>query len=367
MTRVSITKTWDDVAAAFALAMQQADCEGLVKRGDRVLIKPNWNAVNLPSSTSMAAVEAACRWARGQGAGDVVVGEGPVPRGRPAIDAYLRELDVDARLPAVGARFVLFDDDEHVIFRGQPDLPPEIGVARLALESDAIINLPLLKVHSCCLATLCVKNLKGCLRPKDKMAFHRVGLLPAIVALNHIVRPQINVIDAIKAMEGDHSRGPLVPLGLLIAGRDPVAVDAVGCAQMGMEPADVPLLCMAADAGIGVHRLDEIELTGEPLVPRQFELPQEHLARAYPDLDIVDGDACSACRAALMDGLFIARGDRQATCVAMGSKAQPPPGALVLGKCLRKCWATHPHVKGCPPSGHAVAEALVREPEEPPR
>ena len=284
---------------------------------------------------------------------------------REEIDAYLRELDVDTRLPKVGARFVLFDDDEHVIFRDRPDLPPEIGVARLALESDVIINLPLLKVHSCCLTTLCVKNLKGCLRPKDKMAFHRVGLLPAVVALNRIVRPQINVIDAIDAMEGDHSHGPIVPLGLFIAGRDPVAVDAVGCAQIGLDPADVPLLRMAADAGIGVHRLDEIELTGEPLAPRRFVLPQEHLSRTYPDVDIIDGDACSACRAALMDGLYIARGDRRATCVAMGANAEPPAGALVLGKCLREYWPTHPHVKGCPPSGHAVAQALTREPKEP--
>jgi len=344
--------------------MERADCEGLIQRGDRVLIKPNWNAINVPSSTSFAAVEAACLWAASQGAGEVIVGEGPVPVGRERIDEYLNELEAEKRLASIGARFALFDDDEHVLFREEPDLPNEIGIARLALETDVILNLPLLKVHSCCLTTLCVKNLKGCLRPEDKMAFHRVGLLPAIVALNRLVRPQINVIDAIDAMEGDHSRGPLVHLGLFIAGRDPVAVDAVGCAQIGLPPADVPLLAMAADAGLGTNDMGEIELVGEPLQPRPFALPQDYLASTYPDLEILDGNACSACRGALMDGLYIAGGDRKLQTIALGGDAEPPAGALALGDCLAEYASTHTHVEGCPPSGHAIAQALTQGSEE---
>jgi len=364
MTRVAISSVGSDVDAAFARAMRLSDCEGLIRRGDSVLIKPNWNAVGTAGSTSLGVVQAACRWAREQGAGEVIVGEGPVPVSRAQIEAYLKELGVPGSITELGARFVLFDDDEHVLYSDEPDLPPEIGIARLALEADILMNIPLMKVHSTCVTTLCVKNLKGCLRPQDKMAFHRVGLLPAIVALNRIVRPQINVIDAINAMEGEHNRGPLVPLGLLIAGQDRVAVDAVGCAQMGIDPADVPLLRMAARAGLGEDRLSGIEIAGEPLQPRRFVLPQEHISRVYPDLEIDDGDACTACRAALMDGLFVAGNGRRVTSVALGAKADPAPGALVVGNCLRKFWPTHPHVEGCPPSGHAVAAALCRGGDE---
>lgn len=361
MTRVSITTVGNDAVAAFALAMERSGCDDVISRGDRVVIKPNWNGVNVQSSTSVRAVEAACRWARDQGAGDVIVGEGPVPLARERVDASFKEMDAEARVAAAGARFVNFDDEEHVIFRGKPDLPEEIGIARLALEADVIINLPLLKVHSCCLTTLCVKNLKGCLRPEDKMAFHRVGLLPAVVALNQIVRPAINVIDAIDAMEGDHSHGGIVHLDRLIAGRNPVAVDAVGCAQIGLDPTDVPLLRLASEAGLGVHGLDEIDVVGEPLEPRQFELVQDHLARKYPDLTIDESGACSACRASLMDGLYIAGKTRQVNSIALGSDAKPQPETLVLGKCLREYWPTHRHIKGCPPSGHAVAQGLAGE------
>ena len=351
-SRVAITAVAGGVDAAFAGAMRLAGCEGIIQPGARVLVKPNWNAVGLPGSTSMAAVQAACRWAYAQGAGEVVVGEGPVPIGRPAIEAFLRDIEATERLAEVGVRFLLFDDAEHVLIHDVPDLPAEVGIARLALEADVTINLPLMKVHSTCIATLALKNLKGCLRPQDKMEFHRVGLLPAIIALDRIVLPQIHVVDAIHAMEGEHNRGPLVPLGLLIAGRDPVATDAVACAQMGIGPEEVPLLRMATAAGLGVHLLEEIDVVGEPLVPRRFERPQERLQRLYPGLRIDDAGACSACGAALMDGLYIAGGARH---------AQPCPGTLVLGKCLRGYWADHPHVKGCPPSGHAIARALRGE------
>ena len=358
MTRVSITSVNDDVGAAFARAMQQAGCEGIVRRGDRVLIKPNWNACGIPGSTSLNAVEAACIWAHAQGAGEVVVGEGPVPVGKEAVDAYLKEMDAHECLRAVGARFINFDEQEHTIFRDEKDLPDEVGISEHALACDVMINIPLLKVHSCCLTTLCLKNLKGCLRPQDKMAFHRAGLLPAIVALNRLVRPQINVIDAIDAMEGDHNRGPLVHLGLFIAGRDPVAVDGVGSAMIGLPSGAVPLLKMAGEARLGEYRLDQIEIVGEPLRPRRFELPQDRLERLYPDLDIQDADACSACSAALMDGLYIAGGSGAFRSIAMGSRSRPGPDTLVLGKCLREYWPTHRHVKGCPPSGAKIAAVL---------
>jgi uncharacterized protein (DUF362 family) len=359
MSRVAITRVGTDVVAAFATAMEQAGCVGLIQPGQRVLVKPNWNACAVAGSTKLAVVLAACRWAQAQGAGEVLVGEGPVPVGRERIDSYLAELGALAALAEIGVGFVLFDEAEHVLFRDTPDLPPEIGIARLALECDVLINLPMLKVHSCCLTTLCVKNLKGCLRPVDKMAFHRLGLLPAVVALNRLIPSQINVIDALEAMAGDHNSGRLVPLGLLIASRDRVAADAVGSALIGLPSGKVPLLKLAAAAGLGEHCVEALEIVGEALVPQRLELPQDALKRHYPNLDIQDEGACSACRAALMDGLFTAGAERQVTQIALGAHSTVAAGALVLGNCLSSYFPHRAHVPGCPPVGKAVARALA--------
>lgn len=359
MTSVSITRTGDDLDAAVALAMERAGCGDLIQPGQRVLVKPNWNACAIQGSTKLGTVLAACRWAQARGAGEVVVGEGPVPVGRERIAAYLAEMGALEALAGIGVPFVLFDDDEHVLYRGLPDLPAEIGIARRALECDVLINIPMLKVHSCCMTTLCVKNLKGCLRPADKMAFHRIGLLPAVVALNRLIPSRINLVDAIEAMEGEHNKGNLVPLKLFIAGRDRVATDAVASALIGMGTGEVPLLRLASAAGLGEYRLDRIEIVGDPLVPQRLERSQDRLHRLYPDLAIHEAGACSACSAALMDGLFIAGARRTVKTVALGADAEPSADALVLGRCLRRYWPTHAHVKGCPPDGAQIAKALI--------
>lgn len=361
MTRVSITKVGNDLQAAFGLAMERADCEGIIGAGDKVVIKPNWNACAIEGSTSLPVVIAACHWAKEQGAGEVIVGEGPVPVGRAAIDEYFAEMGAVKALSEIGVRFVNFDDDKHIVFREREHLPPEIGIARLALECDVLINIPLLKVHSCCLATLCVKNLKGCLRPDDKKAFHQVGLLPAVVELNKLVKPRINVVDSINAMEGDHNRGALVPLGLLIAGCDRVATDAVASAQIGLSSGKVPLLAMAAEAGIGEHLVEQIEIVGEPLVPQKLEFAQDRMKRQYPDMGVVEDGACSACMAALSDGLFASEGERRFDTIALGAKAKPADDSLVLGDCLKRYFPTHAHVAGCPPNGAEIARTLSGE------
>jgi len=41
VTRVSITKVGDSLDSAFALAMTRAECTGVIRKGDRVVIKPS--------------------------------------------------------------------------------------------------------------------------------------------------------------------------------------------------------------------------------------------------------------------------------------------------------------------------------------
>lgn len=360
MSRVAISSTdRSGVDTALETILESSGCAGLMKPGLRVLIKPNWNGCGVPGSTSLEVVLATCRWLFARGAGEVVVGDGPVPLGRAAIERYFEEMDAPAKLASLGAGFINFDDGEHRLFHDLPDLPDEIGVTAHALTCDLLINIALLKVHSCCLSTLCTKNLKGCLRPDDKMAFHRIGLLPAIVALNRIVRSDINIVDAIDAMEGDHNAGELVHMGLLFAGTDRVAVDAVASEQIGLESGTIPLLALASEAGLGQSDTAQIEVVGERPPTRIFELPQEHLKRLYPDLEIDDDGACSACRASLMDGLYAAGSDVSVASVALGTDSVPRPDALVLGRCMQSYWSSHPHVAGCPPKGADVAKILT--------
>ena len=122
------------------------------------------------------------------------------------------------------------------------------------------------------------------------MLFHQYDMGRAVTELNKIIRPAINVIDATHWKHSD--------AGLLIAGRDIVAVDTVGCALMGIDPSQVGTVTFGAKAGLGQNDLTKIDIVGEELKRLKFKvkLPQEELRESFPQLEIRGADkACSGC------------------------------------------------------------------------
>jgi len=93
-----------------------------------------------------------------------------------------------------------------------------------------------------------------------------------IADLASVLKPSVAVVDGIIAGEGHETSGNPVEMGIVIAGTDPVAVDAVGAAVMGISPAEVKHLSLAAEKGLGTSSLDEITVLGEPIerVTRKF-------------------------------------------------------------------------------------------------
>jgi uncharacterized protein (DUF362 family) len=87
-----------------------------------------------------------------------------------------------------------------------------------------------------------------------------------LVALAERARPQISVVDA---FQGSHRGGPQLgsacPLGTVVAGTDPVAVDAVAAAVMGFDPSQIDHLVRAQAAGLGMADLDAITVLGDPI------------------------------------------------------------------------------------------------------
>jgi len=106
--------------------------------------------------------------------------------------------------------------------------------------------------------------------PKGSMHNH---LSEKIVDLASIVKPSVAVIDGIIAGEGHETSGNPVEMNLVIAGTDPVAVDAVGAAVMGIPPESVKHLRLAEERQLGICDLKQIEIMGEPVekVKKDFE------------------------------------------------------------------------------------------------
>jgi uncharacterized protein (DUF362 family) len=149
---------------------------------------------------------------------------------------------------------------------------PRVGLSAPALDADVIINLPKLKTHQQMVATFAVKNLFGCVSGKRKALWHfRRGDTTAefarlLLGVYQYLKPVLTIIDGIVAMEGQGPiRGPSKPLGWLVGGADPIACETVCCRLIGLAPEQVPIIQAARQTGFGCSDLDGIEIAGDAL------------------------------------------------------------------------------------------------------
>jgi uncharacterized protein (DUF362 family) len=88
----------------------------------------------------------------------------------------------------------------------------------------------------------------------------------SLVALAALIKPRVSLIDGFAAMEGEGPRyGRRLALGTVIAGTDPVAVDAVAASIMGFEPREIAYLRQAEINGLGTADLAAITIVGDPV------------------------------------------------------------------------------------------------------
>lgn len=363
---VSIVRAEDDVLAAFDEAMRLCGAGDTVSRGDAVLVKPNLHGGK--GTTSSPVMKAACQWAFERGADRVYLGDGSY-YGLTDLEPYFADRGVNTVCEETGATIAFFDHGDHEFLPTDlPTIAPGVRVSRYALDCDVFINLPYMKTHFNTMVTLALKNLKGCLHRDDKRRFHDLELNRALAEPNQLVRPTVSVLDAIAATEGmGPNAGTPVALGLLLASTDPVALDAVGAELMGLDPQEVLLIRLCAEAGVGDMDLEGVEVKGESVAThrRRFERPYEALGRQFPGLAVHSEGACSGCclnfYTALSDGGNA--GDRIVwNSIAMGRSLGPfADETLCIGNCTSDHWDAFSYVHGCPPKVNVIREELHGE------
>jgi len=252
----------------------------------------------------------------------------------------------------------------------------EISVPDLVLNAHAIINVPKMKTHGQVLATLCVKNMKGILPDSLKKKFHTTyGVFRCVAEVATVVKPSLNVVDGIIAQEG---LGPLlgtpVPMGLVIAGRDPVAVDTIAALIMGIDSYALETSKHAAELGVGTINPDEIEVVGSRIedVSRRFKLSSEamyeflHMPYGF-DL-VFNEKACTGCRngvlATLRDLEIAGRMEilRGLRIVCGKTESHLPPTdkkTLLVGACTAGHKSDFSYLEGCPPNCVDVLAAIM--------
>ncbi len=238
--------------------------------GERVLLKPNVLAGDPPERavcTHPAVLKAAARLLRGQSR-RLRYGDSP---GAGKAAPHLRRARLEPAAAEVGLEQAEFDRGREVPFAASPfPAVDRFLLAEGVLEADCLVSLSKMKTHNLVRMTGAVKNLYGCVPGLQKKALHlrfpdAFGFSRMLVALNLRLRARLHIMDAVVAMQGNGPRGgDPAPVGLLLFSADPVALDAVMCRLVDLDPLNVPTTRPGREWGLGTYLEDEIELVGDP-------------------------------------------------------------------------------------------------------
>ena len=249
----------------------------------------------------------------------------------------------------------------------------EVVTFELAMQADAILSVPVMKTHDQTDVSLSLKNLKGLVTDAEKRRIHQLGVFEGVADLATLFRPTFALVDGIHAQEG---LGPVyglpVEMGLVAAGYDLLATDAVVSQVMGFDPAEIPLLRVAAERGLGTLALDHIAIVGEQLadVQRRFMRMEEDDRLRIEGVQIIHAEgSCTGCRNGVLSSLFDmvqagtiaqARGVTIVTGGAEPPAGVPPERVVPVGICCPKHLRAWPHyVNGCPPNNVDIVKAIL--------
>ena len=251
-------------------ALEMIAAHEVLPKEKPVLIKPNYINARHPSTgitTDSRVIEGVVKFLKQQDMKEIIIGEGS---GFADTFEAFQVAGVDAVAERWNVKLVDLNKDEFVEVRPlNPLALKKVKIAKTALEST-IISVPKLKPHRLARVTLSLKNMMGVVTPKGSI---HSPLSKKLVDLASIIKPSVAVIDGIIAGEGHETSGNPVEMNLVIAGADPVAVDAVGAAVMSIPPESVKHLRLAEERGLGTCDLERIEILGEPVekVKKKFK------------------------------------------------------------------------------------------------
>ncbi|HWQ89666.1 MAG TPA: DUF362 domain-containing protein [Desulfitobacteriaceae bacterium] len=253
-----------------------------------------------------------------------------------------------------------------------------VKIARLIMEADFLIDMPVLKTHSQTTVSLGIKNLKGVLAYESKKDCHRHDLMRSIALLGKAIRVDLTVLDGTFGLQKGPTSDDCHRMDVFVAGRDILEVDIVGSRLLGYDPAEVDHLRLYAELTGRSLSLEGVEVIGEEI--KNLAKPLEWYSTWTKDLMALnnikgvtieppDPTCCSGCGFGIfvaVSKFFQANAGRDFGNIAivMGRQKTTDPEVLKvvsLGKCACDTNSEHPNIvriPGCPPGVKRMTEQL---------
>lgn len=149
-----------------------------------------------------------------------------------------------------------------------------IYVPQAVADCDFLVSAPKFKAHPWTKVTFALKNYIGIQNDNHRLIDHDHELHTKIVDLQEVISPGFIAIDAITAGEKTMLTPHPFPLGLIIMGVNPVAVDAVCTHIVRLDPREVDHIRIAHERGLGPLELDQIQITGDVTLEQAQNLSQ---------------------------------------------------------------------------------------------
>ncbi|MHA1992789.1 MAG: DUF362 domain-containing protein [Candidatus Hodarchaeales archaeon] len=157
------------------------------------------------------------------------------------------------------------------------------------------INLPKFKTHCMARVTLGIKNQWGYPQHEDRGKDHNFNLHSKLVDVFEYIRPDVTIIDGTTGTINGHyppiafNDRQIIEFGILIGGRDMLAVDVVGARIFGMTLDEVPHLKIAYERGLGEGDLSKINVIGKDLDDYNEKYEWDLVQQFPEDVKIVKG------------------------------------------------------------------------------
>lgn len=335
--RVSIVKCGSYAEAARGVHESLAMLGGMaacVKKGDRVVIKPNYVSRKNPAeaaTTHPQILRAVIAEAQACG-GIVTVAESPGgPYNKSALKVVYDGCGAYDAIAGTEAELNFDTEFEEVEFPEGHTLK-KFPIIKPILDADVIISLAKLKTHAMTSYTGAVKNLYGTIPGTYKAELHfrlndRRAFCSMLVDLCECVKPTLSIMDAVWGMEGNGpTAGESRHIGLVMASANAHALDLAACKLIDYRPDEVDTVKFAEERGLIPKTADELEILGEkiePLVMKDFKKPESH----FDLLHILP--VPTAVRAWITDRLSARPVPGFDMCIGCGECARCcPPGAI---------------------------------------
>ena len=280
MSKVSITKCssyeFDIVKNSIRSSLELlGGMSDFISAGDKVLLKVNLLMKRKPekvTTTHPAIVQAVAELVLEAG-GKPIIGDSPGGYhfyNKGTLEEVYETCGMKEAAKKSGAEL---NYDTEVVDIPYPDgkIMKSIKTIKPVLEVDKIISIPKIKTHMMTVYSGAVKNMFGIIPGSYKAEYHlrfddTGDFADLLIDICSFSKPVLTIMDAVIGMEGyGPTNGNPKKVGLVIASKDPYALDAVAADVIGLEGLQVPTIRKSIDRGLYNGNIDGVEILGEAI------------------------------------------------------------------------------------------------------